>query len=47
MNKHKVLMRGGASLLVADATDYSAHYFDSSHKTTRAQRYPEAPVYVA
>ena len=33
MNEHVVLSHDGAELAVAGVTDYSAHHFDSSHKS--------------
>lgn len=33
MNEHVVLPHGGASLLLAGVTDYTAHYFDPSHRS--------------
>jgi predicted MPP superfamily phosphohydrolase len=33
MNEHVVLQHDGAALTVAGVTDYSAHYFDSSHRS--------------
>jgi uncharacterized protein len=33
LNEHVVLEHGGASLLVAGVTDYSAHHFDASHRS--------------
>lgn len=33
MNEHVVLQHQGASLLLAGVTDYTAHYFDESHRS--------------
>jgi predicted MPP superfamily phosphohydrolase len=33
MNEHVVLPHGGASLLLAGVTDYTAHHFDPSHRS--------------
>ena len=33
LNEHVVIEHGGASLLVAGVTDYSAHHFDASHRS--------------
>jgi predicted MPP superfamily phosphohydrolase len=33
VNEHVVIERGGATLAIAGVTDYSAHYFDPSHRS--------------
>ena len=34
MNQHVVLSHGGSSLVVAGVTDFSAHHFDESHRSS-------------
>lgn len=47
MNEHVVLAHEGASLLLAGVTDYSAHYFDPSHKSDPHKAVAGAPQDVA
>jgi uncharacterized protein len=47
MNEHVVLNHQGASLLVAGVTDYSAHYFDESHRSDPHAALAGAPLEVA
>ena len=43
MNEHVVLAHGGASLLVAGVTDYSAHHFDPAHRSDPQAALNDAP----
>lgn len=43
LNEHVVLEHGGASLAVAGVTDYSAHYFDPSHRSDPQRALHGAP----
>ncbi|HVS76010.1 MAG TPA: metallophosphoesterase, partial [Steroidobacteraceae bacterium] len=43
LNEHVVLRHGGASLIVAGVTDYSAHRFDPDHRSDPAAALAGAP----
>ncbi|HET9651405.1 MAG TPA: metallophosphoesterase [Usitatibacter sp.] len=43
LNEHVVLEHDGASIAVAGVTDYSAHYFDASHRTDPHRALAGAP----
>ncbi|MEW9900561.1 metallophosphoesterase [Chitinivorax sp. PXF-14] len=47
MNEHVVVEHGGASLVVAGVTDYSAHQFDPSHRSDPQAALAGAPADVA
>lgn len=47
LNEHVVLRHEGASLLVAGVTDYSAHYFDETHRSDPHAALAGAPDDVA
>jgi len=44
LNEHVVIEREGAALAVAGVTDYSAHYFDPSHRSDPTTALAGAPV---
>jgi len=44
VNEHVVIEREGAALAVAGVTDYSAHYFDPSHRSDPTTALAGAPV---
>jgi predicted MPP superfamily phosphohydrolase len=44
MNEHRVIARGGAQLVIAGITDYSAGYFEPSHKSDPAAAIAQAPA---
>ncbi|RLM48985.1 metallophosphoesterase, partial [Halorubrum sp. Atlit-28R] len=47
MNQHVVLMHQGESLLVAGVNDYTAHFFDPSHRSDPHAALAGAPRHVA
>jgi predicted MPP superfamily phosphohydrolase len=44
LNEHVLLEHGGATLAVAGVTDYSAHYFDPSHRSDPRRAVRGAPA---
>jgi predicted MPP superfamily phosphohydrolase len=47
MNEHVIRRRGGASLMIAGVTDYTAEHFDPAHKSDPRQAMAGAPRDVA
>jgi predicted MPP superfamily phosphohydrolase len=47
MNEHVVLGQGNASVLLAGVTDYSAHYFDETHRSDPQRALAGAPPQAA
>jgi predicted MPP superfamily phosphohydrolase len=43
MNEHEVVRQGGAALVVAGVTDYSAHHYHPSHQSDPARALQGAP----
>ena len=45
MNEHVVLRHGGAALLVAGVTDFSAHHFDAAQRSDPQRALADAPAH--